>query len=182
MKNRRLAAVVVGTAAFVALPIAAQAADGDKATGGGQVLLGTSGKRSTITFTAQQTGSAVKGQVNFVDRSAGAGQQQVHTKGTVTCIAVDGNMAEIGGTLNNQSETPFFLRVIDNGEGANASNDLIEYDNVGEDGDCDQDSDNPRFDLELAKGNAQVHESNPSTARSSSTSTSSGSRLSVLGL
>ena len=182
MKSRRLLAAVVVTAGAVAVPVSVHAADGDKATGGGQVLLGSSGKRSTITFTAQQTGDAVKGQVNFIDRAAGAGQDQVHTKGTVTCITVTGNMAEIGGRLNNEESTPFFLRVVDKGEGANADNDVIEFDTMGEDADCEQnDASDRRFELELAKGNAQVHERrSSSSSRSKSSGASTSRSLSLL--
>jgi hypothetical protein len=132
--------LAAGAAAALAVPVTAIGADGDKATGGGQILFTTSdAKRSTITFNAQQTGDAVKGQINIIDRSGSTTGKGAHIRGTVTCITVMGTVAMIGGTLDNEQETPFFLRVQDNGEGAAAGADLVEYDNVGEDADCEQD-------------------------------------------
>jgi hypothetical protein len=166
----RIAAVLGAVA--LAIPAVALAADGDKATGGGQVLFSSSdAKRSTITFTAQQKGDDVKGQINLIDRTAGSGQAQQHVKGTVECITVMGNTAQIGGFLNDGNDTPFYLRVTDNGEGANAGNDMIEYDTIGEDGDCEQDGMDDAPEVVLAKGNVQVHKQNPSSSRQRSTKT-----------
>ena len=179
MKVRRGIGAVVGIVALV-IPAAALSADGDKATGGGQVLIGSSGKRSTITFTAQQTGGVARGQLNFIDRSAGAGQNQVHTKGTITCIEVNGNTAEMGGTLNDEDQTPFYLRVVDNGEGANAGNDMILFDSMDETGECAQESDDDEnFDIELAKGNVQVHKQKAAKSGSRSQSKTSSSSTTV---
>jgi hypothetical protein len=169
-------AAVLGAAVLI-VPAVALAADGDKATGGGQVLFSSSdAKRSTITFTAQQKGEDVKGQVNIIDRTAGSGQDQQHIKGTVECITVMGNMAQIGGFLNDEDETPFHLRVTDNGEGENAGNDMIEYDTIGEDGDCEQNGMDDSPEIVLANGNVQVHKQKPSSAKKSS-ATKTGLRV-----
>ncbi len=166
MRIRHLA--VAGVAALAAFPSAALAQEGttDKATGGGQVLFSDDDvKRSTIAFTAQNTGdgtSAAKGQVQFIDRSAGGGQNAVKFHGTVTCIVVEGNRAQIaglrrGGDRETEGDT-FELTVVDNGE-PNRGNDMIMFDNMDVDGQCEeseQDSDEP--EIALAKGNAQVRD------------------------
>ena len=118
MKIKRACAVAAVVA--LAVPVSsAVAGNGDKATGGGQVLLGGSGKMSTIAFTAQGTTEAAKGQVQFIDRSAGAGQDQVRYHGVVDCIEVTGNTAIIGGYQKkgdaNEPGDRFVLRVVDNG-------------------------------------------------------------------
>ena len=171
MKHRFAGAVVVIGA--LVLPGAAVAAVGDKATGGGQVLFSDDDvKRSTIAFTAQQTADGVKGQVQFIDRSAGAGKAQEKYHGRVTCIEVENNAADITGIATSKGDTTdFYLRVVDNGEGAAAQNDLIEFDstNVGQCANDDDDDDRP--EIALAKGNAQVRDgdsSNPSSKKSMS--------------
>ena len=182
MKIRHLAGVAVGITALAA-PVVAHSADGDKATGGGQILIGSDAKRSTITFNAQQTGDAIRGQINVIDRSVGTGKQQQHLKGTVTCIEVTGNAAEIGGRLND--DRPFYLRVVDAGE-PGAGNDMIEFDTAETNPNCDQEgNEDPRFEGALAKGNVQVHKQKPgrssksSSASSSSTATKSLTSLSL---
>ena len=128
-----------------------------KATGGGQTLIGTNGAGNTIAFTAQGNPEAAKGQVQVIDRTAGRGQDQVKFHGIVECILVEGNSAEIAGQERDTGQ-PFTLRVVDNGEGAAADNDLIFFDDVEDDPECesgDEDDEDP--DIELARGNVQVH-------------------------
>ena len=144
------------------MPAAAFAGNGDKATGGGQVLLGDSGKRSTIAFTAQGTTEGAKGQVQFIDRSLGAGPNQTKYHGIVDCIEVTGNSAIIGGFQKkgdaNEEGDRFVLRVVDNGE-PNQGQDLIQFDNQSTAPDtCGDDDDDEAPEWSLAKGNAQVRD------------------------
>ncbi|HUR84291.1 MAG TPA: hypothetical protein VMY78_03025, partial [Solirubrobacteraceae bacterium] len=148
------AAVVCGAVVALAIPVTASAGNGDKATGGGQVLLGDSGKASTIAFTAQGTTETAKGQVQFIDRSAGAGQNQTKYHGVVDCIEVTGNSAIIGGYRKkgdpNDPETRFVLRVTDNGE-PNQGQDLIQFDNESDAADtCGDDNDDSPPEWALA--------------------------------
>ncbi len=47
-------------------------------------------------------------------------------KGVITCFEIDGNEAWIGGIMNSNGTLRGF-RVVDNGEGSNASSDQISY-------------------------------------------------------
>ena len=155
-------ALVVGSIAALAVPFVASAGSPtDRATGGGQVLLGT-GAGNTIAFTAQGTPTDAKGQVQVIDRSAGTGRNQVKFHGLVECIFVDGDMAEIAG-VERDSGAAFTLRVVDNGEGANASgNDMIFFDDVADDMRCASDgNDGDDMQMALARGNAQVYDAAP---------------------
>lgn len=130
--------------------------DGDKATGGGQILLSSQGAGNTIAFNAHQTDEGAKGQLQFIDRSAGNGQDQVRQHGEVTCIDVEDNTAKIGGVLRDGSA--FNLVVVDNGEGANAENDMIFYNSMAESPDCDFDDPDEDDFVALARGNTQVYD------------------------
>jgi uncharacterized Zn-binding protein involved in type VI secretion len=158
--------VALAGAAVVALALpvtAAVAGNGDKATGGGQVLLGSGDvKASTIAFTAQGTTEAAKGQVQFVDRSAGTGRNQVKYHGIVDCIEVTGTLAIIGGFKRggeaSDSADRFVLRVQDNGE-PNRGADMIQFDNESDAPDtCGNDDENEPPEFALARGNAQVRD------------------------
>ncbi len=162
MKLKHVCALA-GIALFAVPVSGAVAGNGDKATGGGKVLFSDNdAKASTIAFTAQGTVDTAKGQVQFIDRSAGGGQNAVKFHGTVTCIVVEGNRAQIaglrrGGDRETEGDT-FELTVVDNGE-PNRGNDMIMFDNMDVDGQCEeseQDSDEP--EIALAKGNAQVRD------------------------
>jgi hypothetical protein len=151
------ASLVVFALSIAALPGAAGAgASVDRATGGGQILFSTRGAGNTIAFTARGTSQDASGQVQFLDRSAGNGQDQERFHGTVTCIDAMGNAAKIAGVLTNGE--PFNLFVEDNGEGATADADVIFFDTMAESPDCDFDEPDSD-DLEaLARGNAQVYD------------------------
>ncbi len=142
----------------LALPFVASAGSStDRATGGGQILVGSQGAGSTIAFTAQGTPAAAKGQVQVIDRAAGKGQNQVKFHGIVQCILVTGNTAEIAGGERDTND-PFTLRVVDNGEGMNADNDMIFFDDVEDDKRCESDDDDDDdAQVALARGNAQVY-------------------------
>lgn len=148
----RIALACAGLVAL-ALPFAAfGGSPTDRATGGGQVLIGTrGGAGDTIAFTAQNRSTNL-GQVQYVDRTA-TGQTVLH--GTVTCLAVSGTMAKIGGEWGDGGT--FQIIVIDNGEGAAASDDVVTVQN-GDPATCsneDNDDDDP---IALARGNAQVYD------------------------
>jgi hypothetical protein len=151
--NRRktitLAGVGVAGVALALSGVSASAGQGDAATGGGQILVGSDGGAgSTIAFTAQGTAEAGRGQVQYVDRS---GEEQVVQHGTVTCIDVQGNVARIAGEWRDGGT--FGLYVQDNGEG-DGSDMIAVTPNLT---DCaeDRDDDDPTG---LARGNAQVRD------------------------
>ncbi len=155
-------------AIVLAVPVWAVAGDGDKATGGGQILFASQGAGNTIAFTAQEKGGAAKGQVQFIDRTGGRGRDQVKYHGTVECIEAAGNAAKIAGTLRNGDT--FNLYVEDTGEGQGNS-DVIFFDGMADDPTCEFDTPSDD-DLEaLARGNAQVRDGQLATGGSSRTLT-----------
>jgi hypothetical protein len=177
----RSIAILAAAAATLAIPSAAFAgASQDRATGGGQVLVSTdqtTGPGSTIAFTAQTTGEAeddmappAKGQVQIVDRTAGTGQAQVKFHGTVTCLMVMGNQAELGGIITKTTSPdqevgdPFSLYVQDNGEGANAPDaDMVVF-NPTPANPCNDEIDDDGKTA-LARGNAQVYDASMQAAK-----------------
>jgi hypothetical protein len=154
--NRRktitLAGVGVAGVALALSGVSASAGQGDAATGGGQILVGSDGGAgSTIAFTAQGTAEAGRGQVQYVDRS---GEEQVVQHGTVTCIDVQGNEARIAGTWRDGGS--FGLYVQDNGEGSKATGeDMIALTPDLTGCESDRDDNDPTG---LARGNAQVRD------------------------
>jgi hypothetical protein len=145
-----LALALVGTTAFAGSPR-------DRATGGGQILVGTQGAGNTIAFTAQGTSSDATGQVQVVDRSGGKGQSQVKFHGIVDCLSVEVTAAEILGHKRDNPSDTFSLFVQDNGEGAAANADIIALDDTPADSTCDVDPDDDDAAVDLARGNAQVY-------------------------
>lgn len=162
MRSRVLLVGVLAGA--LAVPMVAQAGPTvDKATGGGQILIASKGAGNTIAFTAQGTSTAAKGQVQFIDRSAGKGRDQVKYHGEVTCIDAVANVAKVAGTLRNGSS--FNLYVEDTGEGQGNA-DVIYFDSMADTPDCDFDEPDSD-DLEaLARGNAQVRDADGASSRS----------------
>ena len=150
--------LVVGAALLAAVPasVAMGGSSTDRATGGGQVLIGTrGGAGDTIAFTAQDRADNL-GQVQYIDRTA-TGQTRYH--GTVECVVVEDNVAFIAGTWRNQGAGDFQLYVEDNGEGANASeSDVVVMDELADDPTCDFDDPGDNPDFALARGNAQVYD------------------------
>jgi hypothetical protein len=159
MHHVRTALALAAATALVVAPTALAGSDRDRATGGGQILVGTRGAGDTIAFTAQGTPEAATGQVQFVDRTGGTGKGNVRFHGVVDCILVVGNTAEIAGHERDTGD-PFTLRVVDNGEGRNAvESDTIFFDDTADDEPCvqdDNDEDDPS--VALARGNAQVYD------------------------
>lgn len=158
---------IAGLAVFAIGSGSATAGNGDKATGGGQILVG-SNAGSTIAFTAQGTTESAKGQVQFIDRSAGKGKNQVKFHGIVDCIEVTGNLAVIGG-VPKSGTGDFTLRVEDNGE-PNQGADMIQFDRNSDIQCGDGEEDDPP-EMSLGRGNAQVRDgdsANPAQQNSSS--------------
>jgi hypothetical protein len=152
----RLVLAVVGVI-VMAVPLAAIAGSStDRATGGGQVLIGTrGGAGNTIAFTAHDR-TKNPGQVQYIERTA-TGQTRYH--GTVACLEVTGNTALIAGTWRNQGAGNFNLYVEDNGEGANAAEaDVIFIDEMADEPTCDFDEPEEGNQLALARGNVQVYD------------------------
>ena len=154
---RRKAAVTVSVAVVLGVPLAAGAASVDKATGGGQILFATKGAGNTIAFTAQGTAKSAKGQVQFIDRSAGTGRSQVKYHGDVTCIVAEGGTAKVAGVLRNGDF--FNLYVEDTGEG-HGNADPIFFDGMADTADCGFDTPSDDDIMALARGNAQVRDGN----------------------
>ena len=142
-------------AVALALPLVASAGSStDRATGGGQVLIGTrGGAGDTIAFTAHDRATNA-GQIQYIDRTA-IGQTRYH--GTVLCVDVMGNTALIAGTWRNQGAGNFNLYVEDNGEGAGA-NDMIFIEEMADNPTCDFDEPDEADQLALARGNVQVYD------------------------
>lgn len=144
-------------AALAALALVAAGSPNDRATGGGQILVGDRGAGDTIAFTAQEGRDGVKGQVQYVDREGGTGQGQTVLHGTVTCLTVEGNTATIGGLWRDGGD--FEIYVVDNGQGAAAEADIVTVNTEPSQVDCEQDDDEDDGDpIALARGNAQVYD------------------------
>jgi hypothetical protein len=169
MKGKAVLAVTAISAISAIFVPGASANVGDKVTGGGQVFFSTDqndtkqqGPLSTIGFNAQQTSTAVKGQVQFIDRSGGKGRDQVKFHGIVDCVNVMGNQALIGGYQRDATGKRFSMYVEDNGEGANAMGaDVITFNYKDADPDCSFQNDDNDVKIQLARGNVQVHGSSP---------------------
>lgn len=135
----------------------ATAAQPASATGGGQTMVGSQGAGDTIAFTARNgADGAATGQVQYVDRNGGTGQDQTVQHGVIDCFVVDpdGKTARMSGTWTSGdlSGDPFALYVQDNGEGDGS--DIVAVTDVDSTS-CAKTPDNPN-DFALARGNAQV--------------------------
>lgn len=153
MNRKLLAAGLAAAAAVLLMPGAHADGSGDRAQGGGQVLVGTrGGAGDTIAFTAFGTESAGSGEVQYVDRTA---TSQTILHGSVTCLAVSGNTAKLAGTWD-QGGT-FTIVAEDNGEGALANDDMISINNAAEPN-CSRDNNDQDNNTALARGNVQVYD------------------------
>lgn len=199
----RFALAVAGAAALT-VPMAATGAPGQapfKVTGGGQVFastaLGEDGKPTTggpgdtIAFQGfiegdQETNSPASGQINVIDRNPGAGGKGEHFKGIVQCGFVmvadarkGGGYAELRGVSRSDPDRFFVVRIMDDGQGRDAL-DQVEFDlAVEDDPNTDQDerttcgNEDDEFESALARGNAKIHK-----PKSSGGSSKSGQRAS----
>ena len=149
-------AAVLAASAMCAGSALAGAPNG-RVTGGGQNPLGTTGPGNTIAFEAhQQSGSTATGNVQFIDRSNGTGQDQVKYHGTIECLFFDSsNSAQMYG--HDRNGNPFELFVMDNGEGASGGNDIASFNNNPR-GDCSNPDMSDEGSDQLFRGNAQVYE------------------------
>lgn len=141
--------------------VAAGGSPTDRATGGGQVLIGTRGAGDTIAFTARGSATEAQGQVQYVDRTGGIGRGQTHSHGVVTCLAVTGNTAVIGGHWSSGDLSgPFEMTVVDNGEPNRGADVVTLHETTSTPADCQRDDDNESDDtpVALARGNAQVYD------------------------
>jgi hypothetical protein len=197
----------VALASVLALALAAVAFAAPspfKVTGGGQILAsadssGVKGPGDTISFQAfmdnEGLDNTASGHVNVIDRTAGATTKKgkgIHYRGTVNCTflatdpALGGGYVELYGnaTTKTGSTVPFLIRIQDNGQGAAADTDMIEFDTTGNET-CGENDDEETPAAYLARGNAKIHKQNPSTTSSSSSSSSSSATslsLNLLGL
>jgi hypothetical protein len=154
--------LVCALAGALAIPVLAQAGSTtDRATGGGQVLVGDRGAGDTIAFTARGTSDAATGEVQYVDRDGGTGQGQSTYHGNVECLDVEGNRAKIAGTW--ESGGPFNLYVVDNGQGSAANDDIVTVISQADDPSCDFDDPQEGDQTALARGNAQVYDASGSS-------------------
>ena len=148
-------------AGALTIPVVAQAGSStDRATGGGQVLVGDKGAGDTIAFTARGTAEDAKGEVQYVDRTDGTGQGQATYHGDVACLAVEGNRAKLSGTWREGGN--FQVIVVDNGEGSNAENDVVIVQKMDDLTCDDEDDDDDDGQTALARGNAQVYDASAS--------------------
>lgn len=151
--------IPAAVAATAALSLIAAGSPTDRATGGGQVLVGTPGAGDTVAFTAQGSQDDARGQVQYVDRTDGTGQGQTVYHGEVDCLYVEGNVAIIGGEwAARDGGGRFELYVVDNGEGAAAEDDVVWIGEPTGTAYCDPDEYDGSEDQALARGNAQVHD------------------------
>lgn len=158
----KLMLAMAGLAVFALNSAVATAGNGDKVTGGGQVIFSEGDvKASTIAFTAQGTTETAKGQIQFIDRSAGAGRDQDKYHGVVDCLEVTGNYGVVGGYKRGNTDNRFVLRVVDNGE-PNQGADMIQFDNETEDNACGDDNEDDQPEFSLAHGNAKVRDGDSS--------------------
>jgi hypothetical protein len=174
----KMTLAIAGLAALAIGSGTASAGNGDKVTGGGQILVGDNAG-TTIAFTAQGTTSDAKGQLTVIDRgtfseTAGKGQAQEKFKGIVDCVETgqvdpedpeSAGFAVVSGYERTDTENRFLLRVIDNGQGAAADNDMIDFEQgVTDEGDtCKPDENGDKDDdtelgFELGRGNAKVRD------------------------
>jgi hypothetical protein len=128
----------------------------DRVTGGGQTLVGTRGAGNTIAFTIQGAGADVKGQFQYVDRTAGTGQSQDSWHGSPTCLEVAGNTAK-AVISRNDTGALYELLIVDNGQGAAADDDLVTL-TQDEEPTCGSDDDDDDVNTALARGNVQVYD------------------------
>jgi hypothetical protein len=152
------AGLLAGLAVVLAVPVLAQAGQGDKATGGGQILVGVRGAGDTIAFTAQEKGGNARGNVTYQDREGGTGQRHTTHHGRVFCIDAVGNVARIAGTWRDGGT--FGLYVEDNGEPNRGADVVTLIDNVS---DCSFDEPEDEDKTGLARGNAQVRDGGAAT-------------------
>lgn len=176
MRKRVFIPVALMAVAAMAFSVVGFAAEGDKVTGGGQVLNqdedgnDVGGAGDTIAFNARGYGEEdeANGQVQYVDREigqngkgTGKGQEVLH--GIVECLVVldrndVGGSAILAGHWTKGGSGDFEIYVRDNGEGGDSEDQIIVNENPVPDSECEEDDDEDYSDpFTLARGNVQVH-------------------------
>ena len=191
--------VLLGAIAALGLATLADAAPAPfQVTGGGQALTtadsnGVQGPGDTITFQAFIPERGVSedstGKVNIIDRVEGEGGQGDHFRGVVECTFLEtdglgGGYVELYGSgIKDDVSRDFVVRIRDNGQGAAAEADQIEFDLSVQEPTCEdsREDENDFPEFYLARGNAKIHKENSgasksSSARSKSTSTTTSTR------
>jgi hypothetical protein len=155
--------VIAGLALFAISSGSATAGNGDKVTGGGQVLIDTETERgagSTLAYTAQGTTTTAKGRVTFIDRS---GAEMTKFKGIVDCVEVTDNYGIVGGYRRGDEGQRFDLRVVDMGEPGRGADMIVFEEDGTNDVECgDEEAENAAPTALLARGNAQVRDGDTS--------------------
>ena len=117
-----LSTVISVIALSFVVGVTASGGNRPSASGHGNLTL-LDGTLRTFSFHASTDRNGnVSGSVNLHNRSL-----DVHTKASINCLSVTGNIATMSGTITNGSNagSPAIVRVIDNGEGSNAPEDRI---------------------------------------------------------
>lgn len=164
MRKRIFIPVALAAVAALFFGMVAQGAEGDKVTGGGQTLVGTTGAGDTIALTAHQVGPDIvgRGQVQYVDRDGGTGQGQIVYHGVVNCVDVESDMTAIlagDWTTRGREKNAgtFEIRVTDNGSPAEGEDQVLIRENPV-DPDCsDEDEDEEQEPTALSRGNMTIH-------------------------
>jgi hypothetical protein len=191
--------VLVGAITALGLSTVADAAPSPfKVTGGGQALTtadssGVQGPGDTITFQAFIPATGVSedstGKVNIIDRTEGGSGQGDHFRGVVECTFLETDPATgmgyaelYGSGIKDDVSRDFVVRIQDNGQGAAAEADMIEFDLSVQEPTCEdsREDENDVPEFYLARGNAKIHKENTgaskSSSKSKSTSTTTSSR------
>ena len=137
---------------------AARRGSEDRAQGGGQILFDTqtTGAGNTIAFVIQGSGSDVRGQFQYVDRSGGVGQNQDSWHGSPVCLEVSGNMAKAVISRNDDGSL-YELILVDNGQGEGSDDDVVTL-TTDEEPTCGSDDDDDDNNTSLGRGNIQIYD------------------------
>lgn len=154
MTKRNLALIAVLMLSLLVAGNAFAGSNTDRATGGGQILVGDNAG-STIAFTAHGTSTDADGQAQIVDRSGGKGPNQAKFHGVVDCLRVETDFAEIGGLKRGGGRFTIFVEDTDQGGPQNGT-EMIAFVSAGSPT-CNS-GDRDDANMELARGNAQVYD------------------------
>lgn len=165
MPRRSLGTLALLVMVVAPLAAGAEGAPFDQVNGGGQVVLsGTDLEAAgdTVAIQAQNTPNAPnKGNVEYIETSLAGEEGVARWHGTVTCLAVEGDTAQLGGTIQAQGSTRagyFAIEATDNGQPSEGAGvDVIKITYPDEAPDCDEDFDDVD-ELTLARGNVRVHD------------------------
>jgi hypothetical protein len=165
--------IVAAIAALAVAPAAFAGSSRDRATGGGQIAVSTSGGAGdTLAFTAQTTAdttdpaNTATGQIQYVPHTS---SNSAPSHGFVGCLVVDGNTAQLEGLFTSGpfAGDEYDLYVTDNSNGQSdpTNPDTLTF-TPAEGNDSPPggpfDCDGPfGTSYNLARGNVQVYDSTP---------------------